>query len=143
MGQIRQIPIREFMTTNVTSLHITETLSDAYEKMNNHHIRHLPVIDDRKKVVGIFTSLDLNRAHSPRQTEEGWWYYDKDGLSRLTVRHFMTKEPVTLTPDNTLKEAAEIMALEKFGCIPIIDAKSELAGIITYIDVLKHVATLF
>jgi CBS domain-containing protein len=143
MEPMRQIPIREFMVKEVVSLNIGDTLADAYDKMNNHHIRHLPVVDDRNRVAGVFTTLDLNRAHSPRETEEGWWYYDKESLSRLSLRHFMTKDPVTLSPDNTLKDAAEIMAREKFGCIPIADKQNELVGIITYIDILKKTATLF
>lgn len=137
------IRIGDFMKRDVIFLRQDETLADAYDKMNNHHIRHLPVLDRHNKVVGVFTYTDLYRAHSPRQTEEGWWYYDKDELRLFILSHFMTKDPVLLTPEDTLKQAAEIMAREKFGCIPIVDQNSkELLGIISYVDVLQKMITL-
>ena len=139
MEPLLRIPVREFMSKHLVTLTIGETLADVYEKMNIYHIRHLPVVDEGNKLAGIFTALDLNRAHSPRETDEGWWY-DKDQLRRLTVRHFMTKDPVTLSPNNALVEAAEIMAREKFGCIPIVSDQNDLLGIITYIDILNRIA---
>ena len=124
-------------------LRVEETLADAYEKMSNHSIRHLPVLNRSDQVVGIFTQTDLNRAHSPRQTEEGWWYYDKDELRLFAASHFMSKEPITLTTEHNLKDAIDIMAREKFSCIPIVDpASKKLCGIITIVDVLRQVASI-
>ena len=82
-------------------------------------------------------------AYTPRETSSGW-YYDKEGLNLLKLEHFMTKEPLTLTPENTLKEAAEIMARTKFGCLPIVAAGTrKLVGIVSYVDILKEIVKHF
>ncbi len=115
-------------------------MSSACDKMRSHNIRHLPVLDKNDQVIGLFTDTDLNRAYSPRKTEEGW-YYDKNELDRLILEYWITKEPATLDPEATLQEAAHIMSRLKSGCIIIVSPKTnKLEGIITYMDILRQVA---
>ena len=91
------------MITNVIALKYGDTMVNAYEKLQGHDIHHLPVVDDAGRLIGIFSSTDLNHVCPARETEEGW-YYDKEGLSINLLEHFMTKDPYALTPENTLKE---------------------------------------
>ena len=143
MEHLHAIFIKEFMTKKPFVLEPGETMVDAYEKMHNHQIRHLPVVNENGELVGIFSATDLNRAYTPRETESGW-FYDKEGLNLLSLSHFMTKDPLTLTPENTLKEAAEMMARTKFGCLPIVaPGTRKLVGIISYVDVLRKIAEHF
>ncbi len=143
MEHLHAILIKEFMTKNPYVLGPRDTAADAYEKMHSYGIRHLPVVDEKGDLIGIFSATDLNRAYTPHETESGW-YYDKEGLNLLDLRHFMSKDPLTLTPESTLKEAAEIMAQTKFGCLPIvIPGTKKLAGIISYVDVLREIAKHF
>ena len=143
MELLHQIPIKEFMTKEVVVLLSDETMAEAYQKMKDHRIRHLPVVDKQGLLIGIFTEKDLNRAYLPRETDSGW-YYDKEELNLCILQHFMTKDPLTLTPEGTLKDAAQIMARNKFGCIPIVLPETkQLVGIISYIDILKKIASLF
>ena len=143
MEHLHAILIKEFMTPNPFVLAPGETMVNAYEKMHHHQIRHLPVVNESGEVIGIFSATDLNRAYTPRETDSGW-YYDKEGLGLLDLRHFMSEDPLTLTPENTLKEAAEVMAGTKFGCLPIVEPGTKrLVGIISYIDVLREIAKHF
>ena len=143
MERFHAVFIKEFMMKNPFVLGPGETMADAYEKMRTHQIRHLPVVNENGELVGIFSATDLNRAYTPRETESGW-YYDKEGLNLLILSHFMTKDPLTLTPENTLKEAAEILARTKFGCLPIVASGTrKLVGIISYVDVLIEIAKHF
>lgn len=143
MERLHAILIKEFMTQNPFVLEPGETMVGAYEKMRTHQIRHLPVVNENSEVVGIFSATDLNRAYTPREMESGW-FYDKEGLNLLSLNHFMTKDPLTLTPENSLKEAAEIMARTKFGCLPIVATGTrKLVGIISYVDVLRKIAEHF
>ena len=143
MEHLHAIFIKEFMTRDPFVFGPGDTMSDAYERMHDHQIRHLPVIDENGDLVGVFSATDLNRAYTPHETESGW-YYDKEGLNLLSLRHFMSKDPVALTPESTLKEAAEIMARTKFGCLPIVEPGTrKLVGIISTIDVLREIAKHF
>lgn len=144
MEHLHAIPIVEFMTQNPIVLGPDETMAHAYQKMHNHQIRHLPVVDEEGDIIGIFTQEDLQRAYPPRETEAGW-YYDKAELELLSLKHFMSKSVTTLTPQNTWKEAAAIMIRNKYGCVPVVaSAQSrKLVGIVSTIDLLKKIETFF
>jgi CBS domain-containing protein len=49
----------------------------------------------------------------------------------------MTAEPLTLAPDDDLREAIELLIEEKIGGIPVVDQAEGLVGIVTYVDVLR------
>jgi CBS domain-containing protein len=49
----------------------------------------------------------------------------------------MTTEPLTLSPDDELQEAVELLIEEKIGGIPVLDEAEGLVGIVTYVDVLR------
>ena len=140
MSYLSDIPIKNFMSKDVIFIHKNDSMNLACEKLRTHNIRHLPVLDKDDRVVGMFTDTDLNRAYTPRQTENGW-YYDSSELDKLILEHFMTKEPSMLFPDSTLGEAAGVMARNKIGCVIVVSRKNKtLIGIISSIDILKQIS---
>jgi acetoin utilization protein AcuB len=141
MEQLKGILIGDFMVTGPIVVHVAATLAEAYQDMRDHGVRHLPVVDDSGKLIGIFSDRDLNHAYPPRETESGW-YYDKLELDLLNVRHFMKQDPMTLRPENTLHDAVQIFMNSKIGCLPIVNSDKKLVGIISYIDALKKIASL-
>jgi magnesium transporter len=56
------------------------------------------------------------------------------------LKEVMVEDPITLDPDSTLKEAAEMFARYDFRALPITDDDDRLLGVVTYRDVmqLKH-----
>ena len=139
---MKDIPLKEIMVTRVFTAHIEDPLSAVEAKFRIHGVRHLPVVDDANRVVGIFTLRDLTRCLSPRKTEEGF-RFDPEQLDRFIFKHVMTKDPLVLGPEDTLSHAVEIMARDKFGCIPIVGTGRVLVGIVTQIDVLRFFARWF
>jgi CBS domain-containing protein len=134
--------IREFMISNPKSVNEQDSLYEAYQLMRLYNIRHLPVVNQDGQVIGVFTHTDLNKCYPPKENSASW-FYDKDELSAMKVGQHMTQEPALLFPEDTLRDAALTMARGKYACIPIISSQTKkLAGIITYIDVLKKVADL-
>jgi CBS domain-containing protein len=49
----------------------------------------------------------------------------------------MTTKPLTVSPEEDLREAIELLIEEKIGGIPVIDEAQGLVGIVTYVDVLR------
>jgi len=49
----------------------------------------------------------------------------------------MTRDPLTLSPDDELREAVELLINEKVGGIPVVDGAEGIVGIVTYVDVLR------
>jgi len=137
---IKGIRVRDIMKTPVITANIDEPFSKVEEKFRMKGIRHLPVVDAHDKVVGLITQRDLYKIVPPHRTLEGTYHYDAEMLNSFILKYVMTKDPVTLFPDDYLASAVEIMARQKFGCIPIVDSAGKIAGILTETDILKFLA---
>ena len=136
---MKDVHLKEVMVTKVISVHVDEPLSAVEAKFRKHGIRHIPVVDGEKRVVGMFTQRDLLRCSPPRKTEDGY-VFDKEQMDRFILKYVMAKDPVTLGPEDTLGHVVDIMARDKYGCVPITSADRVLVGIVTQIDVLKYLA---
>lgn len=101
-------------------------------------IRHLPVLDDRERLVGVVTDRDIKRASPSEATSldihEILYLVEKIAVSRV-----MSREPITVAPDTSVREAAKIMVDRKIGCLPVVSGE-KLVGIVTGIDLLRLVA---
>lgn len=141
MEALSNINVKDCMARDVVVIGQEETVAAAYQIMSSRQIRHLPVVDRSGKVVGIFSDRDLNRAYPPRETDSGW-YYPKEELQLLSLRHFMTADPTTIGPEAPLKDAVRIFVRDKIGLIPVTGPDGRPVGVISYIDVLKKIASL-
>ena len=137
---MKDTAIADIMVVRVITVGVEDRLSRVEERMRVNGIRHVPVIDEKGRVAGIFTQRDLFRAISPRPTEEGTYVFDRDQLDTYRLRHFMTANPLTLRPEDSVARAVELMGELKYGCIPIVDGGKKLVGIVTQIDILKFLA---
>ena len=126
--------VQTIMSRSVITLTPEQTLRDAVNLLRSKHIRQLPVVED-SKLIGIITDRDVKRAtpslHSGVEREE----YDRV-LDTTQISQFMTREPMTVSPDTDLKEAVKIFIDRKIGALPVV-ANGQLVGIITEIDALK------
>ena len=133
------MPLKHIMTTEVVTVRPDEAFSHVEEKMRLNHIRHLPVIDQKRKLVGLITHRDLYRAASPRWTPNGY-AFDKEQLDGFILDHWMTQDPARMHPDDSVIDAVKLMASLKYGCVPIVEGDGTLAGIVTQVDLLKFLA---
>jgi CBS domain-containing protein len=126
--------VRDFMTTDVTTLQDTDTLLDARMVFVRSSFRHLPVLHG-KRLVGIVTEHDI-RQHSPSLlTGVGQEEYNRV-LETTPVTRAMSKDPVTVRADQPVFEAAQILYSRRFGCLPVVE-NGELVGIVTTSDMLR------
>lgn len=123
----------DVMTKDPLTVTPMETIGQADELMNTNKIRQLPVVQG-KELVGIVTDRDI------RSFLTGSLLESPDARERALaskVREIMTTEPITVSPDDDLQEAVELMIDEKIGGIPVVDDAEGLVGIVTYVDVLR------
>ncbi len=129
--------IDKSMTRDVITIHPEATLLDARAKMDEHHIRHLPVIREDNTVIGIITDRDLRSAlpsvystclEDPKERER---------ISELKVGDVMTKSPITISPMNTLEDAIMMMHKMRKGAFPVVDNEGKLKGIISTRDLIR------
>lgn len=126
--------VRDFMTTDVTSLQDTDSLLDARLVFVRSTFRHLPVLQG-KQLVGVVTEHDV-RQHTP-STLSGVSPEEYNQILESTpVSRAMTRDPVTVRPDQPVFEAANILYTRRFGCLPVVE-NGELIGIVSTTDMLR------
>ena len=66
-----------------------------------------------------------------------WKVRRREKALNTKISEIMTTEPITVSPEDDLEEAVELLIEEKFGGIPVVDRSAGLVGIVTYVDVLR------
>jgi acetoin utilization protein AcuB len=129
------------MTRSPFTVRSDGSVGDARETMKRERIHRLPVADKKGHLVGIVTEKDILYASpSPASTLDVWEMNSL--LSRLTVGEVMTSDPISVTPDVPIEQAARIMADNDIGGLPVVE-KETLVGIITESDIFKVFIELF
>ena len=133
MARYNRIKVVDVMTKNPLVMTPAETIGQADELMTENRIRQLPVVDEGA-LLGIITDRDIRSflAQSALVEPE-----ERAKVLRTKVSEIMTAEPLTLAPDDDLREAIELLIEEKIGGIPVVDQAEGLVGIVTYVDVLR------
>lgn len=133
--------VNRWMSGNPVTANAAESALEAHESMLRHGIRHLPVVDENFRVVGVLSCDDL-RAALPLGAG---YRMPLPVAARAEAREWrvgdlMTHMPETLRPTDTLEAAAECMAERRIGCLPIVDARGQLVGILSETDLLRALA---
>ena len=134
--------IKSWMSGDPVTANADESAIAAHDRMIRQGIRHLPIVDAERRVIGVLSIDDLRAAlpvgvnlrapiAEPARHEAANW----------TVADLMTHAPDTLGPDDSLQHAAERLADRRIGCLPIVDGAGRLAGILSETDVLRALAT--
>lgn len=104
-------------------------VTEAQELMQKNNIRHLPILDDDKKLVGLVTQRSLMNA-VPSDISRFSPFVVNYVLAKIKARNIMVKDVVTISEDTPFEEAARVMADKKIGCLPVM-RNDELVGIIS------------
>ncbi|MFN3505345.1 MAG: MFS transporter [Caldimicrobium sp.] len=122
-----KIKVEEFMTSPITIKDDIKII-EAATVMAQRNIGFLPVVSaETGKLVGVISEKDLLGVLC---CDEG----NKD----KPVKEFMTKEVITLTPENTLKDALEKFIDNKIRHLPVV-RDQRVVGIVSVVDVQKLV----
>lgn len=116
----------ELMTTEVVTISHTATAREALRALDEWDVRHIPVLDERQELVGMLSDRDLLRL-------------DREELSR-PVSEVMSADVLSVSPSADLEEIIDLMTENKVGAVPVVDADLQLAGIVSYVDVLREAA---
>ena len=137
-----KVKLSEIMTAPVITVSEDAAFHEVAEKIQKNKIRHLPVVDQDNKLVGLMTERGLYKIQSPRWLEDGTWYYDAEMLDNFILKDVMIHNLFTMSPDNSVSEAILKMVDKKYGCILVADKDRKLCGIVSYVDLLKLAAQI-
>jgi len=130
------------MTQKVITVAPTASLLEARELMQQHKIRHLPVVEAGNRLVGIVTDRDIRSAlpldmikikEDPRAEDARV----REGFAHLKVAEVMTKDPITISPSHTLEDALLLIQRMRVGAFPVVDQDGKLTGILSVRDLLR------
>lgn len=133
------IAVVDLMNRDVVCADMDTPLGEAMDLCAAKRIRHLPVLDDQKRLVGLVTDRDLRYHVSPRLGTISENRSDRESLHR-PLHLIMVRNVVTVPVDASISEAAGLMLENKVGCLPVIDANRHVAGILTTTDLIRYIA---
>jgi acetoin utilization protein AcuB len=125
------------MTAAVITIDPDADIVETKEKMEQHHVRHLPVVDDKNRLIGIVSDRDIRSAlpsRLKRNQNEAQGYGE---LSGYNVKDIMSRNPTTVSPSDTIQDALLLIQRQRVGALPVIDADGILKGIISVRDLLR------
>jgi CBS domain-containing membrane protein len=117
------LKVADLMSTAVISVRAAEPVTEAHAEMQVGVIRHLPVVDDRGRLVGVLSDRDLLRAarvHRPQK-----------------VSDVMTRDVMTVRPEEAAHRAASRMLDHKISSLLVVDETETLVGVVTMTDYLE------
>ena len=119
--------VADLMTTPVVSVTRTTDVSEAIRLLRHHHVRHLPVVNHHRVVVGVVSNRNMLVAHLTRGDLEG----------HRRVGHLMSSPPITTRPSESLSDAATQLLEHQIGCLPVTDDEGRLVGILAASDFVR------
>ena len=150
------VKVRELMTTDVIAFKPSDKVHQVAETFRSNRISGAPVIDDQRKVIGVISEADIMKLTAtvpfpdidplnPFPVFSLTAYRKKvekipDEIETLfegSVKDVMTKDPVTISPDDSVLDAARLMHKDDFNRIPVVDDEGKLVGLIARADIIS------
>ncbi|MEW6113422.1 MAG: CBS and ACT domain-containing protein [Thermodesulfobacteriota bacterium] len=127
--------VKDWMSKNVVTVDVNDTMQRAINLMMDHRISMVPVMD-QGKLVGVVTDRDLRRAAPSDVTlmDVRQILYH---ITRLNCEAIMSRNPITVPFDFTMEEAAEVLLRNNISGAPVLDKAGAIVGIITKNDMFK------
>ncbi len=117
--------VRDRMSAHPVTIRSDADYKVALKLMQEHELHHVPVLDERRKLVGIVAERDLLLAASQHLQ------------STIEVGEVMHRDVATVTRDMPIAEAAALMVDRRIGGLPVVDADLEVVGVITETDIFR------
>ncbi|BDD03409.1 CBS domain-containing protein [Aureibacter tunicatorum] len=134
-------PISKIVSSSLITISPSSSLEEVEATFLKNKIRHLPVVENGK-LVGIISLTDLQRISFVNNFGDDEGAVDTVIYNLLTLDQVMIKKPVTVQQDQTIKEAAEILASHEFHALPVMDGE-KVVGIVTTTDLIKYLIDLY
>jgi len=125
--------VKEYMSAPVYVIERNEPIQRARNLMFKYGIGRLPVLDNGK-LVGIVTKYDITNRLNQAAPE-----WRRRPIDKVPIQVVMTEKPITIFPDATMPQAAELMLENDISGLPV-ERDGEILGMITSRDMLRYFA---
>ncbi len=133
--------IKDIMTANPLTLTPYNSIKDARTLMDKANIRHIPILSDKKELIGIVARKEVLRA-----SVSIFANLDKETRDRIDAGipliEIMVPKVLAVEADTAVTIAAAMLVESKVGCLPVLEDGKKLSGIVTAIDFLRFTLSL-
>jgi len=130
--------IKDHMTSPVISISVDTNLAETHKTMADNKVRRLPVVEGNR-LVGIVSLNDVLEAKPSDASSLSIWELNYL-VSNLKIKDIMCSQVFSITPDQTIGDAARMMLDKRFSGIPVTEG-DKLVGIITESDIFRMLAS--
>lgn len=123
--------VKTLMSHPVTTVREETMVGDALELIKSKNIRRLPVVDEDGKLIGLSTEWDLLKIFPIKPNSN----FETKLISRTPIKNIMQTDPITVSPEETIENAAVTMQCNKVGCLPVVE-QGKVVGLISLTDIL-------
>ncbi|MFD2164664.1 CBS domain-containing protein [Thalassotalea euphylliae] len=133
--------LEQIMTSKVVTLNLDDSVGTAYKLFQDNSFHHIVIVDESNLVLGVLTDRDLYKHVGPSA-----------GTAKATAREsaqltkklnlIMTRDVSMAPPSLDVKDALLWIDEKKISCIPVVDDKKQLLGIVTWRDIVRVLANV-
>lgn len=128
--------VAELMQTNVRTIAADATIADAVQTMADAHVSGLPVVSNTGRLVGGVATTNVLQAQAETTDRRA----RTELFEHTPVRDLMSSNPLTVAPDDDVREAARQMLYTEVHRIFVVD-QDRLVGVISQTDIAHAVGT--
>lgn len=133
--------VQDWMSREPVTVRPDTSAYEAYDLMRQRKVRRLPVVGRDGGLVGIVTRSDIEQAMPAARGEQERRHAAFE-LAGTMVDELMTREPITITPETPIYQAAETINKAKVSGLPVV-SNGRLVGIITESDIFRLVVEMW
>ena len=144
LKEMKALKVADVMSDSARSVHEKDLIKNAMALMRDLEVRTVPVVDDSDRLIGIIGIKDIVQYSWTGSGTQAMGRRDWGGNNNpveMEVRSLMHDSPITLTAEDDLTEAIEIMVDKNISTIPVVSG-DRMIGIITKYDILELVASV-
>jgi CBS domain-containing protein len=135
--------VKDVMTSQVIWVEQDTPFAAIAGALHEFRVSAFPVLDDKGQVIGVVSESDLlaklalgGEDGMPGMITSILHQHQVEKARAVTAAELMTSPAATVSPDDTIEQAARLMYLRKVKRLPVVDTDSRLTGIVTRADVL-------
>jgi len=136
--------VKDVMTTKVIWVERDTPFAAIAAALHQFRVSAFPVLDEAGQVIGVVSESDLlsklalagGEARMPGMITGILRQHEMEKARAVTAGELMTSPAATVSPDDTLEQAARLMYVRRVRRLPVVDADNHLAGIVSRADVL-------
>ncbi|MDD3619135.1 MAG: CBS domain-containing protein [Desulfobulbaceae bacterium] len=134
------IKVSDYMTRQVISISPDMGIREAFFLMKEHSIRHLPIVDENRRLIGIISDRELRRPNWVDEAHDISHVYYLD--NSMHVSDVMIRKVHVLHTYDTLRKGVALLLKKGIGAAPVLDKTGDLVGMISAIDLLRALSDM-